>query len=124
MKLLPSHLHGLKVKLSDLAVTAEEFNLLIYEAFILPEGREELFCENEPGCVKGFEATIELVDPSPWYARLRPTAQEDKVLFEEVLNATWREVNREGYGRNELCHRYAGKESFWTQIGLRLQRTT
>ena len=86
VKLLPSHLHGLKVKLTDLAVTAEEFNLLIYEAFILPEGREELFCENEPGCVHGFEATIELMDPSPWYARLRPMAQEDKVLFEEVLN--------------------------------------
>ena len=25
---------------------------------VLPEGREELLCENEPGCVHGFEATM------------------------------------------------------------------
>ena len=83
---LPEHLRGLQVELCDLAVTADEFNLLIYEAFVLPEGRDELFDANEPGCVRDFEATIELTDTTPWYARLRPMAQEDKLHFEVVLN--------------------------------------
>ena len=44
---------------------------MVYEAFVLPAGHEELFDDSEPGRVHGYEATIELIDTSPWYARLR-----------------------------------------------------
>jgi hypothetical protein len=38
----------------------------------LPKGRAALFDETEPGCVKGFEATIDVEDTTPWFARLWP----------------------------------------------------
>ena len=82
---LPAYLQGLEIDLAKHVITRQELNLLIYEALVLPAGREELFDDSEPGRVHNYEANIELMDTSPWYARLRPMAQEDKLLFEEVL---------------------------------------
>ena len=51
---------------------------LVYEAFVLPAGHEELFDDSEPGRVHGYKATIELIDTSPWYARLRRGLEKTK----------------------------------------------
>ena len=45
---LPTHLKGLKVKLSEVSITREEYNLFIHEVLILPEGREEVFATSQP----------------------------------------------------------------------------
>jgi hypothetical protein len=101
------------VKLSDLAVTAEELNLLIYEAFILPEGCEELFCENEPGCVKGLEATT--YDSWTHLPGMRDCGQQLKKCdrqFKKLRGGA--ESLPAGYGRSE-CYRYVSEKAFWTQ---------
>ena len=48
---LPAYLQGLEIDLAKHVITRQEFNLLIYEALILPAGREELFDDSEPGRV-------------------------------------------------------------------------
>jgi hypothetical protein len=83
---LPDYLKGWGVEMDDLAVTKDEFNLFIYEVLALPMGRAQLFEEMEPGCVLDFEASIELEDSTPWYARLRPGSNEDKAEFKIVLD--------------------------------------
>ena len=83
---LPEFLKGWGVCSGDLAITKDEFNIFIYEVLALPGGRAALFDETEPGCVKGFEATIDVEDTTPWYARLRPGSTEDKIEFKAVLD--------------------------------------
>ena len=84
---LPPYLKGLKVKLSDITITREEFNLFIYEAFVLAEGREELISlTNEPGCIKNFEVHAKVRECEPWHGRLRPADPKTKQAFSDVLD--------------------------------------
>ena len=83
---LPPYLKGLKVKVSDITITREQFNLFIYEAFVLVKGRDELISlTNEPGFVQGFEVEAKLKPCEPWQGRLRQMNPKDKPAFAEVL---------------------------------------
>ena len=55
----------------------------------LPKGRAALFDETEPGCMRGFEATIDVEDTTPWFARLwsrSAQASSEKIEFKTVLD--------------------------------------
>ena len=106
---------------------------------MLPEGRDELLCENEPGlqCVHGFEATmtrgpISLVcaiaasNSRSAASKSRSVANNSRNAVNNSRSAAWsttqelevqpavQEADQEGYGRNE-CYRYASEKAFWTQ---------
>ena len=85
---------------------------------MLPEGRDELLCENEPGlqCVHGFEATMTRGPISLVCAIAASNSRSAawSTTQELEVQPAVQEADQEGYGRNE-CYRYASEKAFWTQ---------
>ena len=86
-ELLPAHLKGFNMDMSNSHLTQSELCHLLYYSCVLPPGRDKLFTPNNiPGVVPHFKVNVDIADDSPWQARLIPCSPADKEEISKIID--------------------------------------
>ena len=86
-ELLPAHLKGFKMDMSNSHLTPDELCHMLYYCCVLPPDRDKLFTPNNvPGIVPNFKVNVDIADTSPWQARLIPCSPADKDEISKIID--------------------------------------